>query len=204
MVNYLLVILRCCYLLGLCCQWCLWLWCPWYGWVALKQEGLFLGQQVVYKAGMEFLHPSQLEIFCCLFKHQLVIWYFEKLHTAMILHDHNLFKGCSYNVWCGVGSSLHYRFLEVWTFLVLFGFPWSMCLFELQFAKKISRFYNNSPSRSMSIWAISFMGVTLFHLKDQHIKEHISGSLWNTLTWSYDILCTWVYILQSFFEMSNF
>jgi hypothetical protein len=50
------------------------------------------------------------------------------------------------------------------------------------------------------IWAISFMGVTLFHLKDQHIKEHISGPLWNILTWSYDILCTWVYILQSFLK----
>jgi hypothetical protein len=35
--------------------------------------GLDLGQQVVYKAGMEFLHPSQLEIFFWLFKHQLVI-----------------------------------------------------------------------------------------------------------------------------------
>ncbi len=54
--------------------------------------GLDLGQQVVYKAGMEFLHPSQLEIFFWLFKHQLVIWYFEKLLTAMILHDHNLLK----------------------------------------------------------------------------------------------------------------
>jgi hypothetical protein len=114
------------YLLGLCCQWCLWLWCPWYGWVALKCKGLDFGQQVVYKACMEFLHPSQLEISFCLFRHQLVIWYFEKLHTAMILHDHNLFKGCSYNVWCGIGSSLHYRFLEVWTSVVLFGFPWSM------------------------------------------------------------------------------
>lgn len=96
-------------------------------WVGgFEMQGLDFGQQVVYKACMEFLHPSQLEISFCLFRHQLVIWYFEKLHTAMILHDHNLFKGCSYNVWCGIGSSLHYRFLEVWTSVVLFGFPWSM------------------------------------------------------------------------------
>jgi len=43
-------------------------------WVGgFEMQGLDFGQQVVYKACMEFLHPSQLEISFCLFRHQLVI-----------------------------------------------------------------------------------------------------------------------------------